>query len=781
MRRAVEVALPVLLALLAPAAAAQSQPAPVLSRPVSIEVREASLADVLFRLRREYALPLAWSGDILPPEARVTLRLRDTPLATALATLLDTTGLGYAMTQDGTVVIVLSRGSPAAVTPRGAPPRLATGLRRLDQIVVMGSAVAGGPEREQPTAVTVAGRRRLAEATHVRTADLVRTMLPGIVLWDQGPGGPPATIAAVRGVSSFTTRGLKTYVDDIEVASPDLFTLVDGRSIEQLELLRGPQGAALYGPDALSGILQVVTRKGQLGTRPRMAAEATAGPYQRADLPGAALWQEYAVRGEAGSGSASGAADGSYTRAGHRLGVPWLSSWTAHAGGRVLAGPFVITGSARGGRYEYGAERPGGALPSVPQTRSERGVGVTIRQSLGAGWQQALMAGTHWISGAREPERSVLTPRLPLGATHETARRTSLRYAASGAWPVGAHELGFSAGAEYSRRQIERAELRSASATDLRLLYDDVVHSTGVFAQSRARLGTRVVLSGGARAEWPSTLGARQGTAWATTLGASWNHPVGGSLLRLRAAWGRGIRPPEPGMSRAMASPTLLQLPNADLAAEAQQGYEAGVELHAGEGFFAGLTWFDQRADDLIQQVPLRDGTATIRAYQFQNVGAITNRGVELEAGWQRGRLAATGALYLTRSRVARVARRYTGDFQPGDPVPEVPEGVGLIRVAYRAGAARLEAGAAWTGSWTGYDWAAAYAAGPARSLDRDYWIRYPGAVRPWVAGTVQVGARVRLWARVDNPGKQAVQVRDNLSAPVGRVAIIGLGVGSER
>lgn len=750
----------------------------VLARPVTISARHEALGGVLLRLRADHGLPLAWSGDILPSDRRVTLSLRDEPLGSALTALLEPAGLGFAVTREGTVVIVTAAAASSAGETPGNEARLATGVRRLDQIVVMGSPVAGGPGREQPTAVSVAGPARVDAAAHTRVADLVRTMLPGLMLWDRGAGGPPPSVAAVRGVSSFTTRGLKTYIDDIEVASPDLFTLIDGRSVERLEVLRGPQGAALYGPDALSGVLQIITRKGTLESGFEGGAVASAGPYQRPDLPDASLAQDYALKLSGGGNHASGELNGSFTQTGSDAGVPWQQSWAMQGGGRVVAGRVVVSGSARAGRYEYGAERPGADQPeaSLPQALEERGAGVTIRHGIAENWQHALTIGSHWISGAREAERSVLTPKLPLGATHETASRTSIRYATTADLPAGSNGISLSGGAEYSHRHVERLERRAASVTDLRPLYDDDVNSSGLFGQSRFRLGNHLVVSGGARAEWISTVGADQGTTWAATAGLSWNQPIGASLLRFRGAWGSGIRPPEPGMSRAMVSASVVQLPNPDLAAESQHGVEVGAELHAGEAVFASVTWYDQRADELIQQVLVRNDVGVLRAYQFQNLGAIANRGIELEAGWRGGRWVVAGAVHLNRSEVVKVAPRYSGEFQAGDPVPEVPEGAGVGRVSYSAGRVTAEVGVTWLGTWTGYDWMATLQQPfAAREQDRDYWIEYPGSLRPWIAAAVELGGGARVFARVDNPGQNTIQVRDNVTPPVGRVAMVGV------
>ena len=78
-------------------------------------------------------------------------------------------------------------------------------------------------------------------------------------------------------------------------------------------------------------------------------------------------------------------------------------------------------------------------------------------------------------------------------------------------------------------------------------------------------------------------------------------------------------------------------------------------------------------------------------------------------------------------------------------------------------------------GPWTGYDWAAVLSGETRRAADRDYWIEYPGGLRPWVAGSFIIGRSWRAMARVDNPGNATGPVRTNVSAPVGRLVVLGM------
>jgi len=794
-RRTARICLLLAVALPLRSASAQGQDAPAptylntaLARRISVDLQNVTLGEALLRLRHEHDVPLAYSGDLLPATRRVSVSGTGLTVGQVVLQLLDGTGLELVTTRDGTLVVVrgaLGSTDLTAAERETAIARalMATGVRQLDEVIVMGTAVATAAEREQPTAVAVVGATALASAAHTRIGDLIRTLIPGVVLWDAGPSGGPPQVTSVRGVSSFTSRGLKTYVDGVESASPEFFPLVDGRSMQQLEVLRGPQGAALYGPDALNGILQVETRRGEPGGVPRVTrVSATAGPHEPGDVATSALWQDHAASVALNGAQAGLEAGVSYARTGREGDVPWQQIMTGQAGGTVRLGSVTLQSSARVGRFEYGLYRVGNANPvSVGQQLDEQAAGVTLLHSLAPSWQQTLTVGYSHVNGPRDPNRSFLLDlRLPLGANHEDASRTSIRYATAVDVGDGPATATVSAGVEHSRRVLTRSVRLSAASRELVKLFEDDLNSTGAYGQVRVRLASHLVVSGGARAEWSSTVDPDQGAVWASTLGASWAQPLGSSTLRLRSAWGRGLRLPEPGMARSMATTTVQQVANAELVPERQSGIEVGADLYLAQGSWLRATLFDQRADNLIQQVRLRNDE-TVRAFQFQNVGAISNRGAELEAGARLGPLSVVALAYFTESTVLEVAQRYTGYLRVDDPLPDVPRSVGSLAVRYGAGRLTAELGGSWLGSWTGFDRAAAVAVEqgqlPSRDSPRDFWIDYPGVLRPWVAVSTDIGGGVTAFLRADNPAQTTRFIRDNLSPPLGRTTVIGVTI----
>ena len=310
---------------------AQDRPGGYLDRRISVRFDRVDLGTALTRLRTVYGIPLAFSPEIIPFGRPVTLALSDETVGGVLARMLEGTGLRVIPLSGGTVVV--APGLAGSPPPERSPiPDIASGIRELDQIVVMGTPGQGAPEREQTNAVSIVHGAALRNYHFSRTAELFRTALPGVVLWDQGAAGPPAEIAAVRGASSFTARGLKTYIDGIEVASPSLVTLLDPRSIERIEVIRGPQGAALYGSDAINGVIQVVTRKGSMGDSRKIqaVASAAAGPFDRQAVS-TMLRQDYAGAMTWGGTQASMAATGNLGRVGTGTTIPNTRSWAPTA------------------------------------------------------------------------------------------------------------------------------------------------------------------------------------------------------------------------------------------------------------------------------------------------------------------------------------------------------------------------------------------------------------------------------------------------------------------
>jgi iron complex outermembrane receptor protein len=270
----------------------------------------------------------------------------------------------------------------------------------------------------------------------------------------------------------------------------------------------------------------------------------------------------------------------------------------------------------------------------------------------------------------------------------------------------------------------------------------------------------------------------------------------GDATLKLRGAYGKGIRPLHTAAREASWAGFRAQYADPGLAPEEQSGVEVGADLLLARGLALHLTRFDQLASGLIQRVPFEQGPSGVYAmrrdsgvprrigYRLENVGEITNRGWEAQGSAELGPLSLQGAFSLVDSRVRRVAGGYTGELRPGDRMLEVPARTGSLTASWLGGgwAGSVTAYRAW--DWINYDYLAlardsADAARPSHELVgaklRAYWREYPGIthLRATAARDVRPGLSMVLSG--DNLLGRQLGEPDNVTVLPGRTLTLGL------
>lgn len=131
----------------------------------------------------------------------------------------------------------------------------------------------------------------------VQALDLLKR-LPGVSISRNGGFGSTSTVR-LRGSESGMVKVLVDGVEVNDAASTgnefDFNSLLTG-DIEKIEVLKGPQ-SALYGNDAMGGVINIITRQGS--GAPRITALAEAGSYgtfrQQAGISGASGGTSYAL------------------------------------------------------------------------------------------------------------------------------------------------------------------------------------------------------------------------------------------------------------------------------------------------------------------------------------------------------------------------------------------------------------------------------------------------------------------------------------------------------
>ncbi len=156
--------------------------------------------------------------------------------------------------------------------------QLTTTAITLDEVVVTGTV---GEQTRKAQAATVAAIKvsSLVEVAPIKSVQQVlQSRVTGVsVLSASGSAGTSNQIR-VRGVSSISLSNEPLlYIDGVRVASGggnEFFTGgqayermndLDPSDIESIELVKGPAAATLYGADASTGVIQIITKKGRVG------------------------------------------------------------------------------------------------------------------------------------------------------------------------------------------------------------------------------------------------------------------------------------------------------------------------------------------------------------------------------------------------------------------------------------------------------------------------------------------------------------------------------------
>jgi iron complex outermembrane recepter protein len=786
----------------------------VLGRLIDVRLQDVPLELALRIVANAGRVRLSYSSDLLPAGRTVSLVRTRAAIGDVLRDVLRGTVFEPVTTPSGYVVLVRLPGVEIAEVARretgtgaGTPndsmlARVPAGQLRaqlMDRVLVTGTPVAGASARGLAHAVTVLAADDIERLGPTSMQDLFRTSIPGIVAWNLGVSGPLAQLGSVRGSSSFSSTQLKTYVDGVELASPYLLFAIDPSSVERIEVIRGPQGSALYGSDAISGVVQVVTRKGRTGSgwTPYFEGAFSGGVQESRYVDGSGMTQKHTGRVSLGQPLASLGAGGSLHAADGVIPDGSSSYRSTFAGGRRFFGPLRLDGFARYADVRFTAAsnpllRPAALSDAVRPLLTDQRIehetfGVTLDHQVIERWRHSLVVGVDRNAGAIPPQREPATVAdALLGATQERVSRVSGRYSTSLHAGNDVSQATFTFGIERNELERERfgfTQAVSGIGSGQTALYFDRVTNSGAFAQVKFAPDPAWHVTAGLRGERNSSFGDDVGTAWSPMLGVAHTQEFfgGSSALKLRAAYGKGIRPPPPSARRRITTVSFRQIENNDLRPEEQSGVEYGAEWYTGDRLSLSVTAYHQNADELIQQV-VASPRLELRAVQYQNVGRITNTGVEVEGTGRFGFLRASATMAWTDSRVRRLSSSYTGDLRVGDRVPEVPHAAGQGWLSYDFAAVRLTGGATYIGSWTGYDWLEYYSAAAgltvARPELRNYWVRYPALVKPFLMLEGRMTRDAALFLRVDNVSNKQLNERDNLQITPGRATTIGLRIG---
>lgn len=589
----------------------------------------------------------------------------------------------------GTVEVTVVAGQTARVDVRLDPEPVT-----LDELIVTGTVMPTAV-REVPTPVTIVSRADIERLAPRNVAELVRTAVPGAVYNDEGPGARYG-VFSVRGVSGLGAAStLKVYVDGAEIADPAYVTNLDPGIIERVEVVSGPQASTIYGSRAISGVMQIFTRRGSGGDwrSPRLSGTMELEVVQSPYVSGTPRAPEYRLNLAGGD-----------SRFGYNLGysgrqepewVDLLAQEDQRLFGSVnfTVGRLEVQASMRahdGSNYSSWNpilrevyQRVG--APDNPPNR-QRFISRLETNSLDLGFEAASWWRHDFTMGFDRYEDSYY-PVLPNedGTYSVRARdtnRSSMAYNTTlsreltedlnGTFVFGADR------SEYTLTAHDPIDVRDWRDYDWPTAdFTREIGSDGYFGQMQLGFRDAVFFTGGIRGD-RHPQGSTDGLTWSPRFGITGIREAGDFTIKPRFAWGQAVIVPNEDQVGGDESEFSILLANPDLRAQKQRGYDLGVDvLYGGKGSI-GLTFFDQDPVDLIELVITGSDTSgdfPRSIFQYQNLHRMNNQGWEVKVEAQpTSRLSLNMNYGLTNSTVVDLDESYTGDYEEGQELDERPK-----------------------------------------------------------------------------------------------------------
>jgi vitamin B12 transporter len=141
----------------------------------------------------------------------------------------------------------------------------------ISESVVVTATSVPEEEKEVGSAITVITRQEIENGEKTLVSDLLRSV-PGLSVVQSGTPGA-VTSLFTRGTNSTQTLVL---IDGVRMNSPYFagydWSAMTTDNVERIEIVRGPF-SALYGSDAIGGVVQIFTRPGEQGVSGRVTGE----------------------------------------------------------------------------------------------------------------------------------------------------------------------------------------------------------------------------------------------------------------------------------------------------------------------------------------------------------------------------------------------------------------------------------------------------------------------------------------------------------------------------
>jgi vitamin B12 transporter len=615
--------------------------------------------------------------------------------------------------------------------------RLTLAIAPVRESVVVTATRGDAPTGQLAASVTVFDAAAIERRGDALVGDLLR-QAPGAAVVQSGGLGTVTSLFVRGGENSYT----KVLLDGIALNEPGGAFNFGGLStghLERVEFVRGAQ-SALFGSDAMAGVLQLVSRRGLAGARPSVAGELGGGgngtARGSATLSGGSSRWDYSLHGgryETDNRDPNNGFD--------------LNTVSLTAGGELLRNVRMRVI----GRFEDGRTgTPGQTAFGRPDmdaffTQSHLVGGVSLEQQATPSFKQRLT-----YSHARSEQQSTnlefdppYTPSyqgrvspfeffdftFDTSSTfkrHQAGYQADLRVAHGGAL-AGAEFLTLALDWDGERATLTDRMLDQSIAPSRNNYGATVQHqhvsrwfawTAGVRAERNEHFGTAVV------PRFSAAVFLRSGSG---NIGAT----------KLKGNFGRGIKEPTMRQSFSLSS---FDLGNPNLKAERARTFDAGFEQRLfGDRMKIEAVWFDNRFEN---QISTR--TISFAPYQarYINVGLTRARGTEvvIEIVPMTG-VQFTGSHTFTDSEIVDAASEFSDVLASGNWAIRRPRHSGQVQALWERGRFSLDAAGTFVGSRSDSDFSALE---PPLTSAGGYWL--------WRAQAIaRITSTATAYVRVEN------------------------------
>lgn len=605
-------------------------------------------------------------------------------------------------------------------------------LERLSSSVIVTAHAEPVPSANTPVPVTVIGRTEIEQRQSVSLPDLLASQT-GVSLARTGAFGGLATIFIDGGNSNFT----KVLIDGAPANEPGgffNFSSLTLDNVDKVEIVHGAE-SALYGSDAVSGVVQVFTHRGTTRV-PELNLFAEGGGFSSA-------------RGGAQLSGLVGRFD--YSAAGSYFQTDGQGPNNAFLN-RTLSGNFgwhfseshQLRLTVRSNSSHAGI--PGPTLLSPPNLNQNDSL-----KTLAANLAWEFRTGSHWqhrLSASESRLRDV-NANLPFFTSTDHFNRAGFQEQSTYFFRQGSATAGY------------QYEVENGFPSLLFGQHGRRNNQAG-YLDARWQPVPRLVLSAGARAEANESFGTRVVPRVGVSYAIRYGHGFWGDT-RLRASYGQGIK--EPALEQSFGNDPCFP-GNPALHPERSRTVSAGVEQNFAEDRVrVSAAYFNNRYEDMIS---FGFGAATpacsFGSGTYFNTDLARARGVNFSVETKLARwLTLAGNYSYDDTRVLKAPNAFFNVSLPGNRLLRRPLHSGNIFL--------YSAFHRFTWSFAGYF--------TGQRADSDFLgagdlIPNPGYARFDVATSYDLGRGVNLYGRVANQFDK--QYQDALGYPaLGRDFRVGM------